>query len=67
MAFKSVENFSFLQRISAILESTSYKYNETFLQVLQKFGQKKKHSYSGSKNPDFARAPDPNPLLTMGE
>ena len=31
-----------------------------FLQVLQKFGQKKKHSYSGSKNPDFARAPDPS-------
>ena len=31
-----------------------------FLLVLQKIGQKKNHSYSGSENPNFARAPDPN-------
>ena len=41
MAFKSVENFSFLQRISAILESTSYKYNETFFTSSAKIRAKK--------------------------
>ena len=41
MAFKSVEKFSFLQGISAILESTSYKYSETFFTSSAKIRAKK--------------------------
>ena len=43
MADKSVKNFFYLQRISAILESTTYKYSEIFFTSSPKIQAKKEH------------------------
>ena len=43
MAFKSVKTFFFLKIISAILESTSYKYSEIFFISSAKIQAKKEH------------------------
>ena len=53
MAFKSVKDFFFLQRISDTLKSSTYKYSEIFFTSSPKIQAKKEHLLLRPGNSEF--------------